>query len=247
LRPLVVVLVLVGAFGISGGAATVKAAARTGSSNCPSASGVKPLIRGLVDRGTAPPAAGLDASSINVPWSALEPSGPSLVPDNPIDQAIAAGGCTPLRIRVLAGMSTPAWVLAQTGGVPITDPDNGNTGMAGRFWTEKYGVLYDNMEAELAAKYDADADIAEFVVSRCALFYPEPDIIGTSLPSNDTALLAAGYSMTADQTCQQEEIDTAAADWPDTRIGVSFNPYQVLTGTATDYPPRTSTRPTPSR
>ena len=234
-RVVVLLPALLAAAGLTLSAGTVSGAARTTSSACSSSPGVKPLIRGLVDRSTAPPAAGLDASSVNVPWSALEPLGPGLVQDNPIDQAIAAGGCTPLRIRVIAGMSTPAWVLALTGGVPVTDPDYHNMGMAGQFWTVPYGYWYDNLEAELANKYDQDPDVAEFVVSRCALFYPEPDIIGTSVPSNDTALLAAGYSTALDQTCQQEEIDTSAKDWQYTRIGVSFNPYQVLMAIGTGY------------
>jgi hypothetical protein len=215
---------------LAGSEGTPVGAAKSG--NCASSSGVKPLIRGLVDRGASPPAADLDATSVNVPWSALEPTSAVLAPDNPIDQAIAAsGGCTPLRIRVLAGVNTPAWVLAQTGSISVTNPYDGVTGIAGPFWSDTYGELYDSLEAALAAKYDGDPDIAEFVVSRCALFYPEPFLLGTSVPSNRTALLAAGYSTQLDQNCQQEEIDTAGKDWTYTRIGVSFNPYQVLPAT----------------
>ena len=226
-RPPIAILGTVIALGLSLAAGEVDPGAAVTPGNCGAVSGVKPLIRGLVDRGASPPAAGLDASSVNVPWSALEPTKAGLVPDSPIDQAIAAGGCTPLRIRVLAGVNTPAWVLAQTGSVAVTDPYSDTPGIAGLFWTDEYETLYDNLESELAAKYDGDADIAEFVVSRCALFYPEPFILGTSIPSNDTALLAAGYSTADDQACQQEEIDTAGKDWLHTRIGVSFNPYQV--------------------
>ena len=146
---------LLGAAGLTIPAGTVSGAVRTTSSACSSSPGVKPLIRGLVDRGTAPPAAGLDASSINVPWGELQ-TGPDspLVPDNPIDQAIAAGGCTPLRIRVLTGMSTPPWVLALTGEFPVTDPDNSSKGVAGPFWSDEYETLYNELEAELADKYD---------------------------------------------------------------------------------------------
>ncbi len=215
---------------LAAGEVTPAGAARQG--NCSSAPGVKPLIRGLVDRGASPPAADLDATSVNVPWSALEPTPAGLAPDNPIDQAIAAsGGCTPLRIRVLAGVNTPAWVLAQTGSIAVTNPYDSTPGIAGPFWTEEYGELYDSLEAALAEKYDGDPDIAEFVVSRCALFYPEPFLLGTSVPSNRTTLLAAQYTTAADQACQQEEIDTASKDWTYTRIGVSFNPYQVLPAT----------------
>lgn len=235
-RPSIAILGTVIALGLTLAAGEVNPGGAAKPDNCAAAPGIKPLIRGLVDRGTSPPAAGLDASSVNVPWSALEPTGPGLVADNPIDQAIAASDCTPLRIRVLAGMDTPAWVLALTGGgVPVTNPYSDTPGIAGRFWTAEYGVLYDDLESELAAAYDGDADIAEFVVSRCALFYPEPFILGTSIASNDTALLAAGYTTAADQECQKEEIDTAGEDWHYTRIGVSFNPYQVLTATGTGY------------
>ena len=202
--------------------------AHASASACASTPGIKPLIRGLVDRGVAPPAAGLDASSINVGWNQLEPTGPGLVAGNPIDQAIAAAGCTPVRIRVLAGIATPAWVTALTGSVNVTNPYSDTPGVAGDFWTSEYQTLYDNLESELAAAYEGVPTVDEFVVSRCALFYPEPFILGTSIATNDTNLLAAGYTEGADQQCEQEEIDTANADWPTTRIGVSFNPYQTL-------------------
>jgi hypothetical protein len=229
------ILVLAGAFGLAqpGGA---QGAPRAASSSCTTTVGTKPLIRGLVDRNVAPPAANLDASSINVGWSVLEPSKTGgIAANNPIDQALAASGCTPLRIRILAGIATPAWAISDSGAVEVTNPyGNGNTPQAaGRFWTTPYKTDYDTFESLLAAKYETVPNIAEFVVSRCALFYPEPFILGTSIPANNTNLLAAGYTEAADQQCQQEEIDTAAADWPTTRIGVSFNPYQVITPTTT--------------
>jgi hypothetical protein len=194
-------------------------------------SGIKPLIRGLVDRGVVPPAAGLQASSINVDWSTLEPTKGVLVStaDDPIWAAVQTAGCTPIRIRVLAGIATPGWVLTDSGGgISVVDPYSGTPGTAGAFWTAAYEADYDQFEALLAARYESVPNVVEFVVSRCALFYPEPFIIGTSEAENDTNLLAAGYTEAADQQCQQEEIDTAGSDWPTTRIGVSFNPYQVL-------------------
>jgi hypothetical protein len=221
-------LALAVAFGLAQGATGARASTWTAPSSCTSSGGVKPLIRGLVDRNIAPPAANLDASSINVDWDVLEPDGEGLIHPNPIDTAIANGGCTPIRLRVLAGIATPQWVLDQTGSVDVTNPYSNTSGVAGDFWTSEYSTLYDNLETELANVYGSAPNIVEFVVSRCALFYPEPFILGTSIPSNDTNLVNAGYSEAADQQCQQEEIDTANTDWPTTRIGVSFNPYQVL-------------------
>lgn len=223
-------LVLVAAVGFAQPAGVQAETPHASASSCSSTPGIKPLIRGLVDRGVAPPATGLEASSINVGWDQLEPDGPAIVADNPIDQAIAAAGCTPLRIRVLAGTATPGWVVNDSGGVSVVNPYGGSNKpqTAGRFWTSKYESDYDAFEHLLAAEYEGVADVVEFVVSRCALFYPEPFLIGTSNSTDDTNLLAAGYTVALDQECEQEEIDTAAADWPTTRIGVSFNPYQTL-------------------
>jgi PKD domain len=231
----IAMLVVAAAFALGQPTFGAQAAVLKAPSSCPSTSGVKPLIRGLVDRGTAPPPANLDASSINVGWDTLEPNGPTLADDNPIDQAIATAGCTPLRIRVLAGIATPQWVLDQTGFVDVTNPYSNTPGEAGDFWTSKYAKLFDSFESALAADYSSVPNVAEFVVSRCALFYPEPLILGTSIASNDSNLIAAGYTEAADQQCQQEEINTASADWPTQRIGVSFNPYQVLTKVGSSY------------
>src|SRR5579864_6115163 len=226
-----VVLAITATLGLIRAMPSADASAGGGIGSCTAVSGIKPLIRGLVDRGAVPPAASLDASSIAVPWNVLEPLGPGLAENNPIDKAIAVSGCTPLRIRVLAGIATPSWVLAKTGSVNVTNPYDGSSGTAGLFWTNGYKTLYDNLESELATRYDSVPNVDEFVVSRCALFYPEPFILGTSVASNDSALVAAGYTPAADQACLQEEIDTARGDWHATRIGVSFNPYQVLTPT----------------
>jgi hypothetical protein len=241
------ILFLAAAFGVAQPATGEHALAA--SSACASTPGIKPLIRGLVDRNVAPPAANLDASSINVAWNVLEPTkSGGIATNNPIDQALATG-CTPLRIRVLAGIATPSWVLSDSGGgFPITNPYSNSPGTAGRFWTPAYKTDYDHLETQLAARYENAPNIVEFVVSRCALFYPEPFILGTANAQNDINLVNAGYTEAADQQCQIEEIDTAKGDWATTRIGVSFNPYQVLNpSTASPVTRRASTRATPSR
>ena len=225
------VLLLIAAGALTQAPGSVRAEALRPLNSCPATSGIKPLIRGLVDRGVAPPAAGLQATSVDVRWDQLEPTSGTLVPieDDPIWAAATAPGCTAVRIRVLAGTATPDWVLEDSGGgISVVNPYSGTTGTAGAFWTPGYAADYDQFEQLLAARYEFIPNVAEFVVSRCALFYPEPFLIGTSEAQNDINLLAAGYTEAADQQCQQEEIDTAGADWPTTRIGVSFNPYQTL-------------------
>jgi hypothetical protein len=218
------------------GTGTRPAAAAPGT--CPVASGMKPLIRGLVDRTVIPPAAGLQAGAIEVKWSDLEPSGPGLVAGNPIDAAIAAAGCqTPLRLRVQAGIAAPEWVKQASGGdVSVTNPFDGSTGTVGRFWTDSFRQSYDHLQSELAAAYDSVPNLDEVVVSRCSMFYPEPFLRGTSVKSNVTNLLAAGYKLATDQQCQLEEIDSSVSHWTTARVGVSFNPYQVINADGTVGP-----------
>jgi hypothetical protein len=211
---------------------TVSAAA---PSSCPIATTVKPLIRGLVDRTQIPPAAGLQASALYVKWSDLEPLGPGLASGNPIDAAIAASGCaTPLRLRVQAGIAAPEWVKQASGGdVNVTDPFDGKIGTIGHFWTDAFKQAYDNLQSELAAAYDSVPNLVEVVVSRCSMFYPEPFLRGITLHANVTSLVAAGYTLAADQQCQLEQIDSSVSRWTLTRVGVSFNPYQVINANAT--------------
>jgi len=231
------ILVLAAGLGLVQPVTGRAASSGVASKSCTSPPGVRPLIRGLVDRNVAPPAANLDASSINVAWSALEPTKGALVStaDDPIWAAVHAAGCTPIRIRVLAGMATPSWALSDSGQVSVINPYSSTPGTAGDFWTTAYMQDYDAFEVLLATRYKNVPNIAEFVVSRCALFYPEPFILGTSIATNDQNLVDAGYTEAADQQCQQEEIDTAAKDWPSQRIGVSFNPYQVLNPSGATY------------
>ncbi len=198
------------------------------ATSCSASSGIKPLIRGLVDRNASPHAAGLQATAITVHWDALEPAGPGLVSTS-IDNAIAAAGCAPIRLRVLAGIHAPAWVKSHSGGaVSVTNPFDGTTGTIGRFWTPEFQQDYDNLQSELAAKYEATPNVYEVVVSRCTMFYSEPLIRYVSNTTNIANLRAAGYTVTGDQQCQTQEIDSAAAHWPTTRFSVAFNPYQVI-------------------
>jgi hypothetical protein len=195
---------------------------------------MKPLIRGLVDRNHTPLAADVQGLGITVNWSDIEPSGPGLV-TGPIDGAIAAAGCaTPLRLRVLAGIAAPGWVKQASGGeVNVTNPFDNTAGTIGRFWTASFQHNYDNLQSELAAAYDSTPNLDEVVVSRCSMFYPEPFLRAISKRSNVTNLLAAGYTVAADQQCQLDEIDSSVQRWTTVRVGVSFNPYQVINSNGT--------------
>ncbi len=201
---------------------------------------LKPVLAGLLDRDGPPPSGFLTSLAgfvVNVYWKDLQPtSGASLAPDNAIDQAItevrslnaAHHTNLGLKIRLFGGIWAPDWVK-ELGGAPITitNPQDGGTGTIGRFWTDAYGAAYDQLETLLAAKYDSVPEIREVTISRCTTFYDEPFIRDTTAPSTVTALINAGYTFAADQTCQQQEVQ-ASTVWQHTHSDLAFNPYQLI-------------------
>lgn len=201
---------------------------------------LKPILHGLLDRNGAPPLAyvrSLAGFVVNVHWSDLQPAqGGPLAADNAIDQAITTVrnlNATDhldlgLKLRVLAGVWAPNWAK-DIGGAPIQliNPQNSAVGTIGRFWTPGFGQAYDQLESLLAAKYDNVPEVREVNITRCTTFYDEPFIRDSGYQPNDTALLAAGFTMAADETCQREEIDDAAA-WQHTHSDLAFNPYEVV-------------------
>lgn len=201
---------------------------------------LKPVIGGLLDRNGPPPPSYLSSLAgfvVNVYWMDLQPvSGATLAADNAIDQAITEVRSLnatyhmhlALKVRLFAGVWAPTWVK-NLGGTPVVidNPQGGNTGTIGRFWTDAFGTAYNQLESLLAAKYDTVPEIREVTIARCTTFYDEPFIRDTTSPATVTALLAAGYTVAADQTCQQQEIQ-ASIVWQHTNSDLSFNPYQVI-------------------
>jgi hypothetical protein len=212
---------------------------------------LKPVLGGLLDRNGVPPTAyvsSLGGFVVRANWSDLQPtSGSPLAADNAVDRALTAVRAINatyhvnlgVKVRVLAGTSAPDWIK-NLGGRPILllNPQNAAEGTIGRFWTDAFGAAYDQLEALLAAKYDDVAEIREVTIARCTTFYDEPFIRDTGYAPNATALLAAGYTLTADENCQRQEID-ANTVWQHTHSDLAFNPYELVTNggsTRTDVP-----------
>ncbi len=204
--------------------------------------GLKPVLAGLLDRAGPPPAAYVSVMGgfvVNVKWSDLQASpGADIAAGNPIDQAITTlhqidrTGQMGLKIRLFAGIHAPDWVKSLGGfPIPITDPTTGSSGTVGRFWSAEFGAAYDDLMTKLAAKYDSAPEIREITISRCSTAYPEPFIRDTASAATVHALLAAGFTVAADQNCLREEILSHQV-WVHTRSDLSFNPYQVIGGTS---------------
>lgn len=198
------------------------------------AGGARSPVAGLVAINGPSGAAGFTGVSVSVPWAALQPSaGGPIVHPNAIDAAIAQAQalpnkCAGVKVRVLAGVGSPYWAKQINGPpVEVALPFDGISGTIGRFWTPQFGTAYDQLQRKLAAAYDANPWVREVAVSRCMTFYAEPLIRDADVPQTVDALLAAGYSVAADQTCQAEELRSMGA-WHQTSISLALNPYEGL-------------------
>jgi hypothetical protein len=219
--------------------------------------GLKIPIAGLLDRAGPPSAAYygvIDGYVINdrhvgpgewgVKWSELQPvRGGAIVANNPIDQAIAqvrklnaSGAHLALKLRIVTGINAPNWAKT-IGGAPVTvrDPLSGATGTIGRFWTSAFGQAYQDLENKLAARYDKVPEIREVSISRCTTVYAEPFQRDAQDAASRANLLAAGFTVAADEACIEQQIQ-AHRVWTHTRSDLALNPYQMIVS-ATQWTP----------
>lgn len=243
----VAVVVAVGVVAIvvrSGGGSSSSATSTSSSPSSPSstsgaASGVKPVLAGLLTR-NGPPAARLQPAVsnwvVNVNWSDLQRApGAPIAPNNPIDRAIATaqaqstpGRPSRIKVRLFAGIHAPAWAKSLGGApVPVRDPQSGQSGTIGRFWTSAFSRAYAQLQQELAAEYDDVATVAEITAAQCTTVFSEPFIRDASDQATVRALLAAGFTADRDAECMQQQF-AAHEVWRRTRTSVAFNVYQHL-------------------
>ncbi len=204
---------------------------------------LKPVVSGVYDRQHLAKAAYLpvvNGAVVKANWRDLQPTrGGPIASNNVIDQTIAAAQelnaqdptrQVRLKLRVFAGVNAPEWAK-QLDGAPFTlhDPQTGALiGTVGRFWTANFKAAYDDLQAKLAAKYDSNKLIVDVTTGRCTTEFNEPFLRQGALASNRAAYLAAGYTVSKDQRCQSQQIDTHARVWIQTRTSLAFNPYQRI-------------------
>ena len=200
------------------------------------ATGLKPLIQGLVDKDGPPPAGFgtvVRAYVVNVNWADLQLAPGAAIPaGNPIDEAIAAvrqlnqrspGLDLKLRLRVYTGTAAPDWAKS-IGGPPIPFVSlQGQATTLGRFWLPGYGAAYQDLMDKLAARYDDVPEIREVEVSRCAADTDEPFRNDANISPNGEALLAAGYTIAAAQVCETAQLDESRA-WKHTSLDLDLSP-----------------------
>lgn len=173
---------------------------------------------------------------VNESWSQLEPS-PGVEDWAPLDRSLeavrrwnAAHRSAPLgvKLRIFAGSSAPAWVVARSGPT-VTLRRRGGTKVAGRWWTAPFRHAWRSFQHALAARFDPDPLVRAVSVSSCSSSTGEPFVV-SGAPSSRQALAAAGWTPALQERC----LDGALADysgWTRTPVTFAFNPLRTASGT----------------
>ena len=206
----------VGMLGLSGTAAAAGA-----SRSVPSSANQKPLIAGLVDKGSEAPyhrsapfavtsTTELDGDTgafagivVNVTWAQVEPT-EGAFDFAPLQASLAAvsryNATHPkdrlaVKLRVWAGFTAPGWAKA-IGGAPIAVPGTSAAepgGSLGRYWTAPYGAQWTRLQGALAHRYDDDPLVDEVAVTSCATASAEPFVMGGGRESDLGSRIGIDY------------------------------------------------------
>ena len=167
------------------------------------------------------------AAVIEATWLQLEPQ-PDVFDDSVIDaalQAIKAYNATyPAtlivgKLRIFAGVHSPAWVLQQIGSVSITDSNTGAMVTVPEFWTGAYSQLWTQLQDHLAGAYDSNPLMGAVAISVCSSLTAEPFVVPNSIVP---ALTAAGHTAAQMQQRLSNAVDDYSA-WKLTPLDYTLN------------------------
>jgi len=210
-----------------------------------SAAGLKPVVRGLVDRQgklSDQWAGVIRGIVVNLDWASVQPTTAGSIDGTAIDTAVAtvrrfnlAHPSTPvaIKLRVVAGSGAPAWLKQAVGTTYVQNPVGAGSGDVPYWWTPRVETAYRDLMAGLAARYDAVPEIREVQISQCSLIYPEPLIRMRADEEAFAAFKAHGLNRTDDLACLRLAIDAHVA-WKHTRSALALNPYQDPDGKGSD-------------
>ncbi len=217
----------------------------------PSEPGFKPLLSGIVNKGSetyfhlaepypvidlsevAASSPGLTGTVVDVSWSQLEPS-PGVFDFSTLDADLAAvssynsshsGATLGIRLRVWAANDAPGWAKTMDG-APISTDVNNQPATVGQWWKADYRTAWAGLQSALAQRYDGNPLINEVVVASCASLTDEPMIMAAG-PLVAPTLLADGWTDSVQQSC----LDGALSDyspWHHTAIYYPFSPFTTI-------------------
>jgi hypothetical protein len=192
---------------------------------------VKAPIVGVLDRQAAPlsypskyaPYQGVIRSFVvDANWSAIEPTSgqrdwSSL--DTKIAGLLAWDSAATIRIRLYAGIQSPAWAMAACGTVQLVDSQSGVPYSTIRGWTPEAIAAMTALLNDMGQRYDSNPAIrgVNFFTGG-QQFSPEWTITGYGSSANRAAYVAAGYNADAHIAAVKTMITAHAAAFPHTTM-----------------------------
>jgi len=210
---------------------------------------IKPAPAGLVCFGFPPKGweTIFNCMVCKCPWEELEPAAGDYAPGfRKIDATLGKAKEMGLSIRlvVVCGANSPAWLKAEVGTVTVYDaagvafnPAAVGGRTCARWWTPGFGEAYSRMQQALAARYDSHPALAVVDMTRCMSYWPEPFMRQLKDPQNRRNLREAGFSAALDKAAQGETLHTHARFWKRTCSGIALNPYQELSDSGDSWKP----------
>ena len=181
-----------------------------------------------------------DGVAVNITWAQLQPDGEGL-DTRALDRALTAveeynrlhrSKPLAIRLRVFAGTNAPERIK-RLGGDPIVVFNHEHEPVTvGRFWSDPYRILWRELQARLAARYDDNPLIRETSVTSCSARGDEPLILPFYRASSLVFLHRAGFTDAAYRRCLKLALDDYDA-WKKTRVDFTFNPFPMTDGAPT--------------
>lgn len=221
---------------------------------------VKPLIVGLIDKGSEQPyhlaqlfpvtdtaeigaySPAFSGTVVNETWAQLEPT-MGKWDFAPLDASLAAvsaydsahpGNPLGVKLRVWGGLTAPEWAKTLDG-TPITVPPASSTdvtGTVGRFWSTDYEQQWAAFQTALAGRYDSNPLLREVAVTSCNTASAEPFVMDSTVI---TALLGAGWTSLDQQRCLEGALADFSA-WQHTAVDFTFNPFTDVSASGVQTP-----------
>jgi hypothetical protein len=176
---------------------------------------LKPALRGLVT--TDPGYLG------NIPYAEFCSTKPRWKDvETPIDNMLAAHPGIGFRLRFMAGVHSPDWVKASSGGAIQHNPStpNGGSGLVPRFWTENYFTDYMEFIAAVADRYEGNPQVVEITNALTTTVYAEPFILNAD-PATVTRYWNAVYRWADVHDSLMESMHGMMELFPTTRISLA--------------------------
>ncbi len=191
---------------------------------------------------------GVDATLMFAEWSRIQPTpfGP-LMEDNAIDQALEEikswNAMQPndqvnMRLRVLAGVYSPQWVMTYAGRVVVDwskDPKKNDIRAMPNIWSDEFRLAWEDFQIKLAEKYDGELLIGSISVAGQGNIHTEVTWRQYSFPFAFQDMIDGGMTYERDKKLWKKDIVFMMETWKKTPIEMTFNgvnSYSVENGFA---------------